>query len=74
MSTQWAQEVWAALAAVLVGNGVYFLLLYPGLPPSWQHRPNVFDRGLVLDFLLCLLLYGLFRRAGRRLTGRNGGR
>lgn len=53
------------LGAVLVGNAIYFLLLYPNLPPSWQHRPFVLDLGLVLDFLVCLALYGLARLVQR---------
>lgn len=59
-----------ALAAVVGGNGVYFLLLYPQLPASWQHQPFTLDRGLGLDFLLCLALYGLARVAAS-LTLRN---
>lgn len=51
-----------ALAAVLLGNAVYFLLLWPRLPVSWQHQPFAFDRGLVLDFALCVGFYLLIHR------------
>lgn len=52
------------LAAVLAGNAAYYLL-FDHLPPSWQHQPFAFDRGLALDFLLCLAIYGLLRLARR---------
>ena len=55
-----------ALAAVLLGNAVYFLLLWPRLPASWQHQPFAFDRGLVLDFTLCVGVYLLFHRFATR--------
>lgn len=51
----------AVLASVLVGNAVYFGLLLH-LPEAWQHQPFVFDRGLALDFLLCVAFYLPFRR------------
>lgn len=55
---------WVAfLGAVLAGNAVYFLLLFPHLPEPWQHQPFAFDRGLALDFFLCLAFYGLVRLA-----------
>lgn len=46
---------------MLAGNGLYFLLLYRRLPAAWQHQPFAFDRGLVLDFVLCVGFYLLFR-------------
>ena len=48
-------------AAILAGNALYFLVLAPQLPASWQHQPFVLDRGLLLDFGLCLAAYGLIR-------------
>lgn len=53
------------LGAVLVGNAIYFLLLFPHLPARWQHQPFVLDLGLALDFLVCLALYGLARHFHR---------
>ena len=53
-----------ALAAVLGGNAVYFLLL-PHLPPSVQHMPDRIDLGLILDFLFCLILLGLIKAIAR---------
>ena len=48
-------------AAILAGNGIYFLVLFPDLPLSLQHQPLRFDAGLVLDFLLCVVVYGVIR-------------
>lgn len=57
-----------ALAAVLAGNALYFLLLVPRLPEWVRHRPFVADPGLLLDFAICLVIYlglGLLVRSGR---------
>ena len=55
-------------AAILVGNALYFLVLFPGLPPGLQHQPPDashkllrLDPGLLLDFLCCLAVYGVIR-------------
>jgi hypothetical protein len=50
-----------SLAAVLLGNAIYFLIM-PHLPPAAQHRAlNILpDLGLLVDFWICLVLYGLF--------------
>jgi hypothetical protein len=53
------------LAAILAGNAIYFLVLFPGLPASLQHQPWVFDAGLALDFLCCVVVYGVIRMASR---------
>jgi len=50
-----------ALGAILAGNLLYFLLLSSRLPEAWRHQPFAFDPGLVLDFLLCLGLFGAVR-------------
>jgi hypothetical protein len=58
-----------ALAAVLAGNALYFLLLAPRLPEWAVHRPFRADPGLLLDFLLCSAIYlGLGRWMRRRDT------
>lgn len=46
------------MAAVLLGNAVYFLLM-PHLPPGARHAPNRLDLGLVVDFWICLVVYGI---------------
>jgi hypothetical protein len=53
-----------ALAAVVLGNVVYFLLV-PSLPRSARHQPTHFDLGMLIDFWLCLVAYGLIRTARR---------
>ena len=53
------------LAAILTGNAIYFLLLFPDLPPWLQHRPFVFDLGLALDFSLCVIVYAVIRMGSR---------
>lgn len=61
----WA-NFWRSLAAILIGNAVYFLLIAPHLPPRGQHRPFAIDWGLVVDFWICLVVYGLMDLARRR--------
>ena len=63
------------LIAVLAGNAIYFLVLFPGLPPSLRHEPFGVDAGLLLDFLCCVLVYAAIRlgsrHARRRIAGRS---
>lgn len=59
-----------ALAAVLAGNAIYFVLLLPHLPPWAQHGIGRLDPGLGLDFLLCGGLYLLLRRWDRTRKAR----
>ncbi|MBV9073748.1 MAG: hypothetical protein JOZ10_08970 [Acidobacteria bacterium] len=49
-----------SLAAVVLGNLIYFLIM-PHLPPAAQHRSLHIlpDLGLLVDFWICLVLYGL---------------
>lgn len=61
MDLSYSRCVVEFLIAILAGNGVYFLFLVPRLPASWEHQSFAFDRGLVLDFLLCVAAYGLLR-------------
>jgi hypothetical protein len=48
-------------AAILAGNAIYFLVLFPDLAPNLQHHPWRFDLGLLLDFLCCVVVYGVIR-------------
>lgn len=50
-----------ALVAILAGNALYFLGLFPHLPPLWRHQSFAADRGLALDFLLCLVAFAAIR-------------
>ncbi len=53
------------LIAILAGNGIYFAVLHPSLPPALQHRPFGFDVGLLIDFASCVLVYGAIRLGSR---------
>jgi hypothetical protein len=66
----WHGVALTAAAAVLVGNAFYFLVLLSWVPERWRHRPFALDPGLGLDFLLCLGVYVLLRRAGRWFDSR----
>ncbi len=54
------------LAAILIGNAIYFLLLMPHLPAAAQHRPDKLDLGLLVDFWICVVVYGLIELIARR--------
>jgi len=51
-----------ALAAIILGNVVYFLL-EPSLPRIAQHQLFRPDLGMLIDFWFCLVAYGLIRTA-----------
>lgn len=55
-----------ALIAVLVGNGLYFVV-ERFLPPSAHHSPFRIDLGMVVDFWFCLVVFGVVKAvAGKR--------
>jgi hypothetical protein len=55
-----------ALVAVLAGNVLYFLLV-PHLPPPARHVPPRVDLGMLVDFWICLVIFGAIKTvAGRR--------
>lgn len=62
---------WKSLAAILLGNAIYFLVLWPFLPPSGRHRVNSIDLGLVIDFWVCLVIYGVIELVLRIKRARN---
>jgi hypothetical protein len=45
--------------AVVVGNVVYFLLM-PYLPAAARHTQK-YDLGVVVDFWICLVVFGLIK-------------
>jgi len=45
-----------ALAAVLAGNAIYYLLM-PHLPTVARHRLFTEDWGLLVDFLICTVIF-----------------
>jgi hypothetical protein len=54
-----------ALVAVLAGNAIYFLLM-PHLPPIARHSLFKEDWGLVVDFLICAVIFVAVKIARRR--------
>ena len=50
-----------ALIAVVVGNAIYFLALWPYLPENARHSVYRIDLGLAIDFWLCAACFGLIR-------------
>jgi hypothetical protein len=52
------KNFWQSLIAVVVGNAIYFLLM-PKLPLRARHSVDRLDLGLVVDFWICLVIYGL---------------
>lgn len=63
------------LIAILAGNGIYFAVLHPSLPPALQHKPFGVDLGLLIDFICCVLVYAAIRLGTRHAhrAGSDGG-
>jgi len=61
------------LAAILLGNALYFALS-PHLPPAARHREWAVDLGTVADFWFCLLVYGLLELGAFLSCGKRGSR
>jgi len=53
------------LAAILLGNAIYYFSLLPHLPDPLQHRGFQADLGLLIDFVVCAAVYGLIQLGGR---------
>lgn len=58
--------------AVLVGNLLYFFVLMPYLPPAGRHQPDRLDLGLIVDFWVCVVIYGLVELIDRRWKQKQG--
>jgi hypothetical protein len=56
-----ARQFWHSLAAVVLGNAVYFGF-DRFLPAAGRHVPFKIDWGLAIDFWCCLVFYGLLAR------------
>jgi hypothetical protein len=48
-----------SLIAVIVGNAIYFLLLMRLLPPAGHHGVARLDLGLLIDFWVCVAVFGV---------------
>ncbi len=53
------------LIAIVVGNAIYFFILMPYLPPKARHQPDRLDLGLLVDFWVCVVVYGLMELLAR---------
>lgn len=53
------------LAAILIGNAIYFLSLSAHLPADLRHQSYKVDLGMALDFVICAAVYGLIRLGER---------
>ncbi len=58
--TVFNRNFWRSLISVLAGNAIYFSI-ERFLPPRAQHQIYAFEWGLVVDFWICLVCYGLVR-------------
>jgi hypothetical protein len=56
------------LVAILIGNAIYYLSLAPHLPEILRHQGFQMDGGVLVDFAVCVAVYGLIR-LGVRLNG-----
>jgi len=55
-----------SLIAVVVGNAIYFLIIMPLLPPAGRHGIARIDLGLLIDFWVCLAVFGVIQLILRR--------
>lgn len=49
------------LAAILLGNLIYYFSLVPHLPEALRHEGFQIDWGMLVDFAVCVAVYGLIR-------------
>lgn len=49
------------LVAILFGNAIYYKSLWSHLPESLQHQGFAVDPGMLVDFVICVAIYGLIR-------------
>jgi hypothetical protein len=61
-----ARRLLKQFAAILIGNVLYFFLLSPHLPARAQHRADKLDLGLIVDFWICVVVYGLIELIARK--------
>ena len=48
------------------GNLLYFFALMPHLPAAARHRPGGIDLGLIVDFWVCVVVYGMIEVIDRK--------
>jgi hypothetical protein len=47
------------LAAILIGNAIFYLSITPHLPESLRHHGMKTDLGSAIDLAVCLAVFGL---------------
>ena len=52
---------WAEYLLAVLGGNVIYLAIEPQLPAPFRHRMFQVDLGLAIDFIICVVLYGLIR-------------
>jgi hypothetical protein len=52
---------WAEYLLAVLGGNIIYLAIEPQLPNTLRHRMFQVDLGLAIDFLICVVLYGLIR-------------
>jgi hypothetical protein len=62
--TRWLEY----LVAILIGNAIYYVSLAPHLPEAFRHQGFQIDGGVLIDFMVCVGVYGLIR-LGVRVNG-----
>jgi hypothetical protein len=55
-----------SLAAILIGNAVYFFVVAPHIPAAGRHQPFRIDLGLLIDFWVCLGCWAAIEMVARR--------
>ena len=56
------RTIWQdSLLAVLAGNVIHFVLLEPRLPERLRHHAFQLDPGLLIDFTICAVAFGIIR-------------
>ncbi len=51
------------MIAILLGNVIYYFSLMPHLPDFLRHHTFQVDAGILVDFAICVAVYGLIRLA-----------
>jgi hypothetical protein len=57
------------LIAILIGNVIYYFSLAPHLPESLRHQGFSIDGGVLVDFAVCVGVYGLIQLGVRLNVG-----
>jgi len=52
---------WAEYLLAILGGNIIYMAVEPQLPTPLRHRMFQIDLGLALDFVICVMLYGLIR-------------